>query len=185
MTQYFKAKERIYFMPGAIISVLLQLAPSFRLRCGLLNIFGRRCRIHSSVTLHNRLRILIPRDIEIGQGSTVNGSCLIDSRYPVKIGCRTMLGHGTTIFTLGHDIDHPKFASKGGPVIIGDHAIIFPLSIIMPGVTIGAGAVVMTGSVVTHDVEPMHVIGGVPATFIRLRERVSDHDFDYRSYFAL
>ena len=185
MTQYFKFKERFYFVPGVIVSVLLQFTPSFRLRCRLLNLLGQRCLIHPSVTLHNRLRVLIPRDIEIGQGSTVNGSCLIDSRNPVRIGRCAMLGHGTAIFTLGHDIDHPEFASKGGPVTIDDHSIIFPRSIIMPGVTIGAGAVVMSGSVVTRDVEPMHVVGGAPATFIRQRESVSDHDFDYRSYFAL
>lgn len=180
-----RLKNRLYFVPGVVLSVLLQLTPSFHLRARLLTWMGKNCYVHPSATLHNRLRILIPRDLQIGAGSTINGRCLLDSRHPLTIGRRAMIGHGTTIFTLGHDIDHTSFASKGGPVTIGDHAILFPKVMVMPGVTIGAGAVIMPGSVVTKDVAPMAVVGGVPARFVRERKSISDHDFNYRCFFAL
>lgn len=185
MQRLSKMRERVYFVPGVLVSIIIQITPSFYLRARILNWIGRNCSIHPSVTLHNRLRILIPRNIQIGAGSTVNGRCLLDSRYPLKIGRRVMVGHGTTIFTLGHDIDDPIFAPKGAPVTIEDYAIIFPKVLVMPGVTIGSGAVVLPGSVVTADVAPMAVVGGAPARYMRERKTIADHDFNYRCFFAL
>lgn len=185
MKQLLNFKNKFYFVPGVIVSVLSQLSPSFYVRTRLINLLGKGCNIHPSVTLHNRLRILIPRDIHIDSGSTINSCCLLDSRHPIRIGRRVMLGYGVTIFTLGHDIDDDKFSAKGGTVIVGDNVIVFSKVMIMPGVTIGKGAVVLPGSVVTKDVAPMSVVGGIPAKFIRMRQTIAESDFNYRSCFAL
>ncbi|KKR50505.1 MAG: Acetyltransferase, partial [Candidatus Levybacteria bacterium GW2011_GWA2_40_16] len=56
------------------------------------------------------------------------------------------------------------------PVIIEDYVFIGPRSIILPGVTIGKGAVVAAGAVVSKDVAPFTVVGGVPAVKIRDRK---------------
>lgn len=53
---------------------------------------------------------------------------------------------------------------------IGDGVWIGARAIILPGVTIGEGAVVAAGAVVTKDVEPWAVVGGNPAKFIKMRE---------------
>ena len=60
--------------------------------------------------------------------------------------------------------------------MIRDNAFIFSNSLIMPGVTIGEGAVVLAGSVVTKDVDPYTVVGGNPAKIVRSR---ANHDIRY------
>ena len=56
------------------------------------------------------------------------------------------------------------------PITVGAKAWIAGWSIVLPGVTIGEGAVVAAGAVVTKDVEPWAVVGGNPAKFIKKRE---------------
>ena len=84
------------------------------------------------------------------------------------------------IYTLQHDIDSPAFDVSGGTVVVEDYAYIGPRAIILPNVRIGYGAVVAAGAVVTQNVLPYAVVGGVPARFIRERP----HDLDYRPDFA-
>ena len=55
------------------------------------------------------------------------------------------------------------------PIMIGASAWVAGWSIILPGVTIGEGAVVGAGAVVTKDVEPWSVVAGNPAKFIKKR----------------
>ena len=55
-------------------------------------------------------------------------------------------------------------------ITIGDGVWLGARAIILPGVTIGEGAVVAAGAVVTKDVEPWAVVGGNPAKFIKKRE---------------
>ena len=56
---------------------------------------------------------------------------------------------------------------------------------IMPGVNIGNGAVVLPGSIVTKDVEPFTVVGGVPAKYIKDRVKDVNYIIDYNYWFAL
>lgn len=56
------------------------------------------------------------------------------------------------------------------PVVIGDHAWLGANITVLPGVTIGDGAVVGAGSVVTHDIPEMHVVAGNPARTVRILE---------------
>ena len=53
------------------------------------------------------------------------------------------------------------------PIVVGDHVWIGMNAIILPGVTIGRGAVIAAGAVVSKDVPPMTVVGGVPAKPLR------------------
>ena len=85
------------------------------------------------------------------------------------IGSNVNIAAEVRIFTLEHDITSPDFGSKGGAVHIDDWVYIGPRVTILPSVRIGAGAVVATGAVVTKDVEPWTMVGGVPARFIKER----------------
>jgi acetyltransferase-like isoleucine patch superfamily enzyme len=70
------------------------------------------------------------------------------------------------IWTLEHDPQSPDFATVGGPVTIEDYAWVGCRVVILPGVCIGKGAVVAAGAVVTKDVPPYAIVGGVPARTI-------------------
>jgi putative colanic acid biosynthesis acetyltransferase WcaF len=85
------------------------------------------------------------------------------------------------IYTLQHDTDSPEFAVVGGPVVIEDYVYVGPRVIILPNVRIGRGAVIAAGAVVTKDIPPYAIVGGVPARFIRERT----HELHYRPDFAM
>jgi maltose O-acetyltransferase len=69
-------------------------------------------------------------------------------------------------------------------VIIGDHVWIAYRAVILPGVTIGEGAVVAAGAVVTRDVEPFPIVAGVPAKKIGERNRNLDYQLHFSPLFS-
>lgn len=121
----------------------------------------------------------------VGHNSVINFGCYLDNRRGIYIGDNVGIAHNTKIYTLGHDLDDPQFKTKGAPVHINDNAFVFSNVLIMPGVTIGEGAIVLAGSVVTKDVEPWTIVGGNPAKKIRDRNRNIDYKQVYGYWFAL
>jgi maltose O-acetyltransferase len=81
--------------------------------------------------------------------------------------------------TADHDLQDPGFAGRLGPITIGDRAWLASRSTVVRGVTIGEGAVVAAGAVVTQDVPPWTVVGGVPARKIGERSREQHYRIDY------
>jgi maltose O-acetyltransferase len=67
-------------------------------------------------------------------------------------------------------MNDPEFVVFYKPISIGNYAWIGIRATILGGVTIGEGAVVMAGAMVTHDVDPYMVVGGVPATVLTQRK---------------
>ncbi len=89
---------------------------------------------------------------------------MIDSRGGcIRIGNYVDISPEVNIWTLEHDPQDPKFASKGGDVIIEDFVWIGNRAVILPNTIIGKGAVVAAGAVVNKEVEPYTIVGGVPA----------------------
>lgn len=126
-------------------------------------------------------RFLNGRKVHLGDRNVINFGCLFDGRhYQIQTGCDVSIGPEATILTLGHDPQSPEFSDKGGDVIIGDRVWIAYRAIILPGVTIGEGAVVGAGSVVTKDVEPYTIVAGNPARFIRKRPPNLHYSLNYQ-----
>ena len=73
------------------------------------------------------------------------------------------------MLTGSHSLTSPTFDLITKPITIKDNVWVATGAIVLPGVTIGEGAVVAAGSVVTKDVEPWTVVGGNPAKFIKKR----------------
>ena len=109
--------------------------------------------------------------ITIGRRSVINQQCSLDGRGGLTIGNYVSISQGVWIFTDSHDMHDPLFREVLAPVTIGDHAWIGSRAMILPGVTVGEGAVVAAGAVVTSNVEPYTVVGGVPARPIGTRNR--------------
>lgn len=141
---------------------LLGRVPSQRLRRGVLcRMFG--ARVGSGTVLYGGFEIRSPRRLEIGAQSVIGHRAVLDARGGLTVGRRVNLSSEVMIWTAQHDYRDPQFAAVFKPVRIGDYAWLGPRCIVLPGVTIGEGAVVAAGAVVTKDVAPYAVVGGVPA----------------------
>ena len=103
------------------------------------------------------------RRVSIGNGAVINQKCLIYTSGGLVIGSNVSISAEVALITGTHDINDPGFPSDYRPIVIDDYAWIGTRAMILQGVTIGQGAVVMAGAVVTKDVEPFAVVGGVPA----------------------
>ena len=129
-------------------------------------------RIGKDSSFHWRTRFFSPWKLRIGKNTIIGNDAMLDARNGIKIGDNVQLSMGVWIWTMEHDPQDPGFCAVGGPVIIEDYAWISCRVIILPGVTVGKGAVVAAGSVVTKDVEAYTIVGGVPAK--KIGERSND-----------
>jgi len=127
-------------------------------------------KIGSGSTLHMRVRLYNPRNIVIGKDTIVGERVVLDGREQLKIGDHVDIATGAMIFNSQHNIHSSGFEPIEAPVILEDYVFIGPNAILLPGVTIGRGAVVGAGAVVTKNVEPMCIVGGVPAKEIGKRQ---------------
>lgn len=128
-------------------------------------------------------RFLYGRNVYIGERSVINFGCLLDGRgYRIEIGHDTSIGPEATLLTLGHEPNSPDFGNRGGPVKIGPRAWIAYRAIILPGVSIGEGAVVAAGSVVSKDVPPYTIVAGNPARVIGERKRNLTYILNHRPF---
>ncbi|MES1174349.1 MAG: hypothetical protein ABUL62_08465 [Myxococcales bacterium] len=106
----------------------------------------------------------------IGVGTIISGELHVDLDAPVKIGDGVRIGHEVSLLTINHAIGGPELRSgksESWSIEIGDGAWIASRVTVLPGVRIGAGAVVAAGSVVVRDVPPDTLVAGVPARAIR------------------
>lgn len=118
-------------------------------------------------------------NLKIGKGAIIGDKAVLDARVGgIEIGENVQLGSFVKLWTDSHDMNDPYFRGtpgKRGPIKIGNRAWLGPNVTVIHSVTIGEGAVIAAGSVVTKDVEPYAVMGGIPAR--KFGER--SHDLRY------
>ena len=115
--------------------------------------------------------------ISIGNFTLISGSLHIDIGAPVQIGSRVRIGHDVSLLTVDHRVGPEEMRSgdrKFGAIEIGDGAWLASRVVVLPGISIGAGAIVAAGSVVTRDVPPNTLVVGVPARVVRNLSRHGD-----------
>lgn len=118
-----------------------------------------------------------PENISLGNHVWIGHNVTIDGRGGVSIGEGCILARNIEIITSNHyfqgddlmEVPYDKrFISK--PITIKENVWLGIRAVILPGVTIGEGAVIGACSVVTKDVPPLAIVGGNPAKVIRYRD---------------
>lgn len=124
--------------------------------------------VDASVTLLPPFYVDYGKHIEIGKGCFIQQCCTFFGRGGITLGENVLVGPKVNIITINHDPDpENRSATYGRPVVIGDNVWIGINSTILPGVSIGCGAIIGANSVVTKDVPPMTVVAGNPARIIK------------------
>jgi acetyltransferase-like isoleucine patch superfamily enzyme len=115
--------------------------------------------------------VYIRNNFSVGDHSMINRDCVLDSRGGLVIGSRVNISPYVQIYTAEHVANSPDFAESRASVKIGDYVWISTRATILPGVTLGDGAIVAAGAVVNKDVPAYAIVGGVPAKVIGERAR--------------
>lgn len=112
----------------------------------------------------------LKKRLTIGSYGVIGVQCVFDVLAPVTIGDQVTFGPQVMIITGGHEIgsaDRRAGKLTALPVQINNGAWIGARSTILPGVTVGSGAIIGAGSLVNRDVPPNTIAAGVPAKVIR------------------
>lgn len=113
--------------------------------------------------------------LKIGEHSFV-GRAELAVHASVTIGRYVCINDGVKILTASHDVVDPAWRTVAKPIVIEDHVWIATNALILPGVTVGRGAVVAAGAVVVKDVPPQGIVAGNPA---RLLDKCRVDHLDY------
>ena len=149
---------------------ILKHIPSRRLRLSLLR--KRGAQIAKHVSMFGSVEVRNPRGLCIAEGCSIGPKVLLDARKGLEIHENVTIAYDAIIWTLHHDMNAPDFHTCGAKTVIDKYAWICSRAILLPGIHIGEGAVVASGAVVTKDVEPYAVVGGIPAKKIGEREPI-------------
>jgi acetyltransferase-like isoleucine patch superfamily enzyme len=155
------------------------------LRVAYLRIFFRK--IGKNVHIMGNFSFAGFKKIEIGNQVYINRGAVFFAG-DIALGNCVVLGPDVKLIALNHNFDDPSKpilfqGVKAGKIIIEDDVWIGANAIVLPNVKIGKGSIVAAGAVVSKDVEPYSIVGGVPAKLIKKRfddetiERVKDIDF--------
>lgn len=110
-------------------------------------------------------------NIELGHNFYANHNCVVLDAAKVSIGDDVLLGPGVQIYTVTHPLDAQQRKTgleQGKAVVIGHSVWIGGAAVILPGVTIGEGAVIAAAAVVTKDVPAYALMAGNPAKIVKM-----------------
>lgn len=171
----FTAKQRhLHFLWDAFdklpLSLLVPFSIPFR-RMIAGQLFQSR---GEAFVCEENVRFNIGQNISVGENVFFNRGVFIDSKGGVDIGDSVGIAEDVRIFTHGHQ-EYSHMERTYHRVVIEDHAKVYAGAVIMPGVTIGAEAIVASGALINKDVPPGMVAAGIPAKVIRQRDTHGHH----------
>ena len=131
-------------------------------------IYGIKIGRKSLLDMHNYF--VCPEKMIIGDCSHINRNCILDARGGIVVKNCVSISYNVTLCSAGHDCQTPDFKYVSAPIVIEDYVWIGINATILKGVTIGRGAVIAAGSVVTKDCDSLGIYAGIPAKKIGVRK---------------
>lgn len=132
-----------------------------------LRLFG--AKIDGKPFVHQRARIAIPWHLTLHDRALLGDRANAYSLGDIEIGARAVVAQEVYLSSGSHDFDHPALPLVTAKITIGDDAFIAARTFVMPGVTVGARAIVGACSVVTKDIPENVVAAGNPCRVLHAR----------------
>jgi acetyltransferase-like isoleucine patch superfamily enzyme len=128
-----------------------------------------------SVRIARVQTVLCPERIRVGNNVLIHAGAYLDAEGGLTIGNNFVASSNLHVLTSVHNYEAPELLpwDEGKhlrPVVFGDNVWAGLNVIVLPGVTVGEGAVLAAGAVVTKDVPPCAVVGGNPARVLKYRD---------------
>lgn len=155
-----------YYVNGLIFKS--RLLPINGLKVSLLKLFG--AKVGKGVVIKPNVNIKYPWLLTLADHIWIGEGVWIDNLVMVTIGSNVCISQGAILQTGSHNYKKHTFDLITGSIVLEDGAWIGCAAIINQGVTVGAHAVLTTGSVATKNLEPYFIYQGNPAVKIRPRE---------------
>lgn len=156
-----------------VLHLIINLCPPF-IRFCIWNVFlkkmGRGFFIDSGVYIRYPSKVSLGDYVSINKGCQLYPSWGKNTQGVITLGNHVRVGPSCVFFAAGHDSRDINLSATNDAIVVGDYVWIGGNSTILQGVTIGEGAIVAAGSVLTKDVAPYTIVGGVPAQYIKHRE---------------
>lgn len=166
--------------PEYALNHLVNRIPLIGPRMAVYEAFGVRFTDRRRSTIMLGAEVWEPRHLKMGVDSIIGRDCLVDARGGITIGDRVNVTSNSVFMTAKHEVDEPGAPATFEPIVVEDQAWIALGATILGGVTVGEGAVVAAGSVVTSDVDARVIVAGIPATIVRPRPAGVGQETGYR-----
>ena len=137
----------------------------------------------SNVNIHSGVKLLKPWNISIGNSVNVQMNSLLDGRGGLSIGNNVDITLGVKILTQQHCLQDGLYTTESKPVVINDNAVLGSFCLLLPGVTVGEGAVVGAGSVVPRSIPSWKIAAGNPAVIKKDRNTEINYNVGFKRYF--
>lgn len=167
-------RELVMNVNTFIFNELITHIPFSTFRKLIIKCIGVKIGKGSRIDMHTIVRR--PTHIKIGTNTHINRFCFLDALEDITIGNNVSISYYCRIVTGGHNIKNNNFEGEHKPIVIHDYVWIGIGATVLKGITIGYGAVICAGAVVTHDIPEYAIVGGVPAKIIGYRKK---EDYNY------
>lgn len=139
--------------------------------------------VNKNVCISRNVRFKGIKSIKFEGNVIVNQFTLLDGRGELIIGKNVDIAERAVIWSMSHDPYDENHCSIKKRTVIEDYVWIGSDSIVLMGITVGKGAIVASGSVVTKDVKPYSIVAGNPAKEIGRRPQIQKYTLTRRNVF--
>ena len=156
---------------GIVYTLLFRWSPRpmHAWRALLLRCFG--AKLGSNCHIYPGARIWAPWNLVCEDCACIADEAVIYNAATVHLGSHAIVSQQAYVCTATHDFDDPRFPMVVAPITVGNHAWVCARACVMPGVTLGDGAVLGLGAIAPKNLEPWQVYAGNPARRIKPRRR--------------
>jgi putative colanic acid biosynthesis acetyltransferase WcaF len=140
---------------------------SSRARAALLRVFG--ATIGKRIVIRQHVIVKYPWHLTVDDDCWIGEQAWIDNPTTVRMASNVCISQGAYLCTGNHDWSDPQFGLRLGRIDLAEGSWVGAKSVLLPGSSLGRGAICAAGSVISGHVPDSHIVSGNPAKFIRLR----------------